>query len=468
MDNVQLITVLLVIGGGIIICFPVYYTFKLLRFIKTSKYISYWKFLLILMVFFCLSYFVVAGIIISGDVSFVYALTGLIFFYVAFFVYLTVWTGKNTIEDLLNTTVSKNYVENIIKSMADTLIVINADNNATIKTINNAAVNLLGYERPELVGSSIDSILDSSTLDSVKKETISDSKQLSKVETTYRTKSGEEIPVSISATVLKNTHGEIEGAIYVARDIRQQKEAEQKIKEYVEQLKQLNANKDRFFSIIAHDLRNPFTAVLGFSDILAKDAGKMDGETIKEFSSNLYSQSKAIYDLLENLLDWARIQTGSVKFNPVNIDLHRFVNEATGIYNNLVNQKKVELNINCDPEIKVFADENMLSTVFRNLTSNAIKFTNEGGSILIDAKEIDDKFVEVSVRDNGVGISLGDQEKLFKIDEHLSTKGTNNEEGTGLGLILCKDLVNKNGGKINMESEAGKGTTFKFTIPKPS
>jgi len=466
MDSVQLITLLLIIGGGIIICFPVYYTFKLLRFIKTSKYISYWKFLLGLMVFFCLSYFVVAGILISGNESFVYALTGLIFFYVAFFVYLTVWTGKNTIEDLLNTTVSRNYVENIIKSMADTLIVINADETSTIKTINNAAVNLLGYERPELVGSSIDSILDSSTLESVKKETISDSNRLSKVETNYRTKSGEDIPVSISATVLKNTHGENEGAIYVARDIRQQKEAERKIKEYVEQLKQLNASKDKFFSIIAHDLRNPFTAVLGLSDILAKDAHELNPDQIKEFSSGLYSQSKAIFDLLENLLEWSRIQTGRMEYDPENINLCEFVKELMGVFGSLVSQKKIELNINCDPGIRVFADENMLSTVFRNLTSNAIKFTNEAGSIFIDVKEFDDKFVEVSVKDTGIGISLDDREKLFKIDEHLSTKGTNNEEGTGLGLILCKDLVIKNGGKINLESEEGKGTTFKFTIPK--
>lgn len=466
MDSVQLITLLLIIGGGIIICFPVYYTFKLLRFIKTSKYISYWKFLLSLMVFFCLSYFVIAGIIISGNVSFVYALTGLIFFYVAFFVYLTVWTGKNTIEDLLNTTVSKNYVENIIKSMADTLIVINADENATIRTINNATVNLLGYERPELVGSSIDSILDSSILESVKKKTMSDSNHLSKVETNYRTKSGEEIPVSISATVLKNTHGEIEGAIYVARDIRQQKEAERKIKEYVEQLKQLNASKDRFFSIIAHDLRNPFTGVLGFADILAKDAHELNPDEIKKFSSGLYSQSKAIFDLLENLLEWSRIQTGSMKYNPANINLCEFVNELMGVFSSLVSQKKIALNINCDSGIIVFADENMLSTVFRNLISNAIKFTNKAGSIFIDAKELDDKFIEVSVKDTGVGIPLVDREKLFKIDEHLSTKGTNNEEGTGLGLILCKDLVVKNGGQINMESEVGKGTVFKFTVPK--
>jgi len=464
-DNVQLITLVLIIGGGIIICFPVYYTFGLLKLIKKSKYVHRWRFILSLMIFFCISYFIVAGILITGNISFVYALTGIIFFYVAFFVYLTVWTGKSTIEDLLNT---KDYVENIIKSMADTLIVINADEGATIKTINNAAVNLLGYQRPELVGTSMDSILDTTILDSIKNETINDSKNLSKVETNYRAKSGEEIPVSISATVLIDTMGEIEGVIYVARDIRQQKEAERKIKEYVEQLKQLNASKDRFFSIIAHDLRNPFTAVLGFADILAKDAQGLNPDEIKEFSSGLYSQSKAIYDLLENLLDWSRIQTGSMKYNPAHINLCEFLNEPIGVFSSLVSQKKIGLNINCDPGIKVFADENMLSTIIRNLTSNAIKFTDESGSIFIDAKDLDEKLIEVSVKDTGVGIPLDVQEKLFKIDEQLSTKGTANEEGTGLGLILCKDLVNKNGGEITLESVVGKGTSFKFTIPKSS
>jgi len=182
--------------------------------------------------------------------------------------------------------------------------------------------------------------------------------------------------------------------------------------------------------------------VLGFADILAKDAQELNPDEIKEFSSGLYSQSKAIYDLLENLLDWSRIQTGNMKYDPANINLCEFLNEPIGVFSSLVSQKKIGLNINCDPGIKVFADENMLSTIIRNLTSNAIKFTDESGSIFIDAKDLDEKLIEVSVKDTGVGIPLDVQEKLFKIDEQLSTKGTANEEGTGLGLILCKDLVN--------------------------
>ena len=366
----------------------------------------------------------------------------------------------------MKTTVSRNYVAKIIKSMADTLIVINADENLTIRTANDATLNLLGYDNNELIGNSVNKIINRDLLNDLKTDKFKDVSNMENVETTYKTSSGEEIPVSMSVTILRNRREEVYGALYVAQDIRERKEAEKKINKYVKQLKQLNASKDRFFSIIAHDLRNPFTAVLGFADILAKDAHELSHDEIKEFSNSLYTQSKAIYDLLENLLGWSRIQTGRMEYNPENINLCEFVKELMGVFSSLVSQKKIGLNINCDPGIKVFADENMLSTVFRNLTSNAIKFTNEAGSIFIDAKEVDDKFVEVSVKDTVVGIPLDDREKLFKIDEHLSTKGTNNEEGTGLGLILCKDLVNKNGGEINVESEVGKGTTFKFTVPK--
>jgi len=466
MIDFQTVTIILIIAGGIIISTSAIYINQLLKLLKRNKHRFLSGILFGLIIFFSVSYFAAAAVIVSGHSETVYAITGLIFFVGALFVYFTVWTGKNIIEDLLKTTVSRNYVEKIIKSMADTLIVINADENSTIRTVNDATLNLLDYDDKALIGNSVDKIINPELLSDLKTGKLKDELSVRNIETTYKTNSGEEIPVSLSATILKNRRGAVYGALYVAQDIRERKEAERIINEYVKQLKQLNASKDRFFSIIAHDLRNPFTAVLGFSDILAKDAHKLSPEEIKEFSSGLYTQSKAIYDLLENLLEWSRIQTGSMKYTPVNINLSAFVNELTDVYSSLVSQKKIGLDINCDPGIKVFADENMLSTVFRNLTSNAIKFTNEAGSIFIDAKEFDDKFVEVSVKDTGVGIPLEDREKLFKIDEHLSTRGTNKEEGTGLGLILCKDLIVKNGGQINIESEVGKGTTFKFTIPK--
>lgn len=466
MFDLQTITIILIIAGGIIIITSAIYINQLIKLLKRNRQRILTYILFGLILFFSISYFVAAAIIAAGHASTIYTVTGIIFFMGALFVYFTVWTGKHIIEDLLTTTVSRNYVEKIIKSMADTLIVINADENSTIRTVNDATLNLLEYENNDLVGNPINQILSTDILDNIKPDKLTDESNVKSIETIYKTKSGEEIPVSLSVTTLKSRKGLTYGALYVARDIRQQREAERKIKEYVKQLKQLNASKDRFFSIIAHDLRNPFTAVLGCADILAKDAEKMDGKEIKGFSADLYKQSKSIYDLLENLLEWSRIQTGSMKYNPSNMNLCAFINELTGIYNSLLNQKKISLNVNCNTEIKVFADENMLSTVFRNLTSNAIKFTKEEGSIFIGAKELDDKFIEVSVKDTGIGIPVDAQEKLFKIDEHLSTKGTNNEEGTGLGLILCKDLVNKNGGEIYLESEPGEGTNFKFTIPK--
>jgi len=466
METIQLINLVLTISGGLIIALSASYTFKLLNKIRTNKYLKRWKFLLGMMILFSLGYFAMAVIVIVGKTDALHPVTAIIFFLGALFVYLTVWTGINTIEDLLQTTVSKDYVENIIKSMADTLIVINADQDASIRTVNRATINLLGYNADELVGESVNKIIDPEILSKLKTGVLTESDTSLSIETTYKTKSGEEIPVSLSATTLKTPKGETEGVIYVAKDIRERKEAERKIKEYVAQLKQLNASKDRFFSIIAHDLRNPFTGVLGAADILANDAPTMDKKEIGEFADALYKQSKSIYDLLENLLEWSRIQTGRIEYNPVVCNASKCINKALNIYDGLSAKKKINLLFTNGENLEVFADENMMFTVLRNLISNAIKFTPEGGTVSINTKDAQNNFVEISVKDTGVGIPLEMQNKLFKIDEHVSTKGTNEEEGTGLGLILCKELVEKNGGKIKVESKPKEGTTFTFTLPK--
>ncbi len=466
MSNFQIVTLVLIFSGGVIIGLSAAYTHNLINKLKIGKYKPRWKVLFGLMLLFSLGYFIVVGIIIAGNISTVYTVTGLIFFFGALFVYLTVWTGLNTIEDLLETTVSKDYVENIIRSMADTLIVIDADKESTIRTVNQATVNLLGYDEEELVGVSIGKIIDPEILNKLKTDMLSKGKTFLSIETTYKTKSGKDIPVSLSATLLKKSKGEPEGVIYVARDIREQKEAERKINEYLEQLKQLNASKDRFFSIIAHDLKNPFTGVLGAAEILASDAGEMEREEIKEFANALYKQTKSIYDLLENLLEWSRIQTGRIKYSPTNCNVADCVNKVLNIYESLADKKGVKISYNGSNNIKVFADENMMDTVLRNLLSNAIKFTPEGGKVTIDVKDTGNEYVEVSVADNGVGIPEAVQEKLFKIDEQVTTTGTNDETGTGLGLILCKELVEKNGGKLTLKSKPGEGTTFTFTLPK--
>ena len=223
MESMELITLVLIISGGLIIALSAWYTFQLLKKIKTNKYLSRWKFLLGMMLLFSLGYFTTALIIILQDSSVLHPIAAVIFFLGALFVYLTSWTGINTIEDLLATTVSKDYVENIIKSMADTLIVINADQDASIRTVNRATINLLGYDTDELVGKSINQIIDLEILDKLKTDVLTGSNTSLSIETTYKTKSGEAIPVSLSATTLQTPKGNVEGVIYVAQDIRERK-----------------------------------------------------------------------------------------------------------------------------------------------------------------------------------------------------------------------------------------------------
>jgi PAS domain S-box-containing protein len=399
-------------------------------------------------------------------------LTGFVFLFGALFVLITVQVEKKTIVALLNTSVSKTYVENIIKSMADSLIVINLDNELTIQTVNKAATLLLRYNENEIIGKPISHIAHSSLMNQIKIDTIDALDLLKDIETEYYTKNGEPIPVSFSASVLKNNDGEIEGVIFVAKDIRERKEAERKIKKYIKQLteselklKELNASKDKFFSIIAHDLRNPFAAVLGYSEILANDSKDLSVQELEEFSTNLHKQAKLIFDLLENLLTWSRIQTGRMKYNPKEISLYDKVSEVYDIFESVANNKTINLKQNVDKDIIVYADSEMVYTVLRNLISNAIKFTPKGGDILINVDKREDNFILVTVLDTGVGMNLIDQQKLFKMDVHHSQKGTENEDGTGLGLLLCKELVNKNGGDIWVESELGQGSKFIFTLP---
>ncbi len=307
----------------------------------------------------------------------------------------------------------------------------------------------------------------------------------------FKSKNGEKIPVSyVSSPVFRN--GEIVGSVTAFHDIKARKEYEAEIERFVQelqfnkelveenarevmelnnklmeseaQLKELNANKDKFFSIISHDLKSPFTSLLGFSEYLVEDLDDLSQDEIKEFATNIHKAAKNVFNLLENLLQWSRIQTGRIKFSPTQFSLTELTESIIALY--LVNaaKKKIKLVNELNVELNVFADKFMIDTVIRNLISNAIKFTKVGGEIKLIVKNEKD-FIKVSVKDNGVGMKDEIKSKLFKIDEHVTTKGTDQEKGTGLGLILCKEFVEKNGGKIWVESEVGKGSEFIFTIP---
>lgn len=255
----------------------------------------------------------------------------------------------------------------------------------------------------------------------------------------------------------QNAEGRVAGIIGAMIDITDRKH-------YELQLQEANATKDKFFSIIAHDLKNPFAVILGFSELLRNNAEKLSADKMKDMSDNIYKSSKTAYELLENLLQWSRSQTGRLEFNPQPIKLSDQLAESITIVENQAHNKKIEV-VNEVKDFCVQADANLLNTVLRNLLGNAIKYTNSGGKVTVASRELP-KLAEIWVQDTGVGIPPEDMNKIFRIDVKYSTRGTADEPGTGLGLILCKEFIEKHGGKIWVESELGKGTTIKFTLPR--
>ncbi len=238
---------------------------------------------------------------------------------------------------------------------------------------------------------------------------------------------------------------------------------EEKVELRTKELQDLNATKDKFFSIIAHDLKNPFNTLLGFSELILDGFDEYESEKVKEFIQIINETSRQSYNLLENLLEWSRSQTGKIQMEPIEIILNKLVEENFELLNNNASKKKIDLINNVSPSAIAYADWNMMSTVLRNLISNAIKYTDKGSITCSDKNN--NGALELSVTDTGVGISENNIEKLFSIDKNYSTKGTADESGTGLGLILCKEFIEKNGGYIRVESQEGQGSSFILTVP---
>lgn len=239
---------------------------------------------------------------------------------------------------------------------------------------------------------------------------------------------------------------------------------ELKVEQRTKQLQELNATKDKFFSIIAHDLKNPFNTLLGFSELLTNNIKSYSQAEIEEFISIIHQTSKNGFALLENLLEWSRSQTGRIKFTPDNISFYNIVELSLNMLESNAQKKEITLVNAVEKPGMAYADENMIRTVVRNIVSNAIKFTKTGGQVKVATSLKNDK-LQVDISDTGVGIRDQDIEKLFRIDKNHSTVGTENEMGTGLGLILCKEFILKNNGKIWVTSSVGQGSTFSFTIP---
>lgn len=270
--------------------------------------------------------------------------------------------------------------------------------------------------------------------------------------------------IMIKGTPRFSWDGIFMGFIGSCADISEQKESEEKIRKINIELAEINATKDKFFSIISHDLRSPLSGLMQILFIIAEDYNSLPNDEKQQMITDVANTSKRTYDLMENLLEWSSIQTGNIPFNPKKLTILTLLNSLEALYEHNLKSKEITLKVNVEPEISVFADKKMTETILRNLISNAIKFTHPGGSVSV-LSEPDNDFVVIKVIDTGVGIKTEKLSELFKVDKVQSTKGTAKETGTGLGLILCKELVERQNGKIWVESKEDEGTTFYFTLP---
>jgi len=359
----------------------------------------------------------------------------------------------------------------LFEGSRDPMILV--DLNEICRYVNPATTRVFGYEPDEVLGKKFPgNISADEKVFSGWVETCRKGAGISNFETIRRTKSGREIPVSITISPIKNAKGELVYLSFIYHDISESKKAEEEllvanesIKKYAEELKELNANKDKFFSIIAHDLRSPFQGLLGFCNLLNSEYENLNEEEAKFIIHNIGESAKNIFALIENLLEWSRVQSGRKEFVPKKVNLYEEV--LTAIISQKIQaiNKEIVLKNIVEENISVRADENMIQTVLRNLISNGIKFTPRDGSVIVSAENKDD-MIEVCIQDSGIGIAKDDIPRMFKIEDHFVMQGTEKEPGTGLGLILCKEFVQKNGGTIWVESTPGKGSRFYFTVPK--
>ncbi len=268
----------------------------------------------------------------------------------------------------------------------------------------------------------------------------------------------------LEGKVVQRTHDLETANQQLQQELSERIKAEEALKMSELQLRELNATKDKFFSIVAHDLKNPFTSLIGSSELLYDNINQMDNESIHKLALILNDSAKSGYAILQNLLDWSRSQTGLLKYNPEKINLSELIDENISNVQLFASNKEIDLVH--EPIIKIYivSDKCMINTILRNLLSNAIKFTQRGGKVVINAKTNQNEVI-ISVKDTGIGISGENIEKLFKLDTKYTMKGTENEQGTGLGLKLCKEFVEKEGGKIWVESSINNGSVFSFSIP---
>jgi len=354
----------------------------------------------------------------------------------------------------------------LVEDINDGLYISNTNGELTF--VNEALANILGYEDPnEILGKSFIEFVPQSKINQLMefyKTAMSTGKNHDLISTEIIKKDGTTAHIEIKPQVIVDK-GKIIGNQGMIRDVTERKRTEMLFQKYAQQLKTANEAKDKFFSIIAHDLRSPFHGFLGLSRILVDDIANLNKDEIKEYAVQLNGALNKQYELLSDLLNWSRLQRDSFQLTKEDVLFHDELEKVIDSLALTATQKGIELLNTVEDDLKVFCDIDMLKLVLRNLISNSIKFTNRDGRIVVSThKKLN--LIEVTVADNGVGISEGDISKLFQTDIRFTSKGTEEEKGTGLGLLLCKEIIEKHEGNIWVESEIGKGSKFTFSLPK--
>lgn len=352
---------------------------------------------------------------------------------------------------------------NLVERMPDG--VYKSTHDGRFVEVNPALVRMLGYDsKEELMAVDIASELYFEPGDRENLTLLEQAHQLDIFR--MRKKDGSEIWVEDHGWYTYEESGKVLFHEGILRDITDRKRVEQQLQAQAGELKELNAMKDKLFSIIAHDLRGPFNAILGLSDILKENYRELEDQAIENSLSAISEASRQAFTLLENLLIWSQSQTGRLAFNPVILSAQAEIRECVRIMNILAEKKNISIRIIIPDHLTLLADRNMLGTILRNLIGNAIKFTPRNGRIMISARQESGNII-VEVEDTGIGISSEKMQKLFKPDRDLISQGTEREKGSGIGLILCKEFVERHQGKILVKSETGKGSLFSVILPEP-
>jgi signal transduction histidine kinase len=270
------------------------------------------------------------------------------------------------------------------------------------------------------------------------------------------------------ASASRFNHNSFSRIIIIHENCTDQKKRELEIEYKNKKLQELNSQKDQLFSIIAHDLRGPFSGFLGLTDLLSEKVAEWNIDTTQHIAVLMKKSAKNVYHLLGDLLEWSRMQNGLLVFKPINNLLLPKIGESIALYEIAAKKKKITIKLQISNDLMVFADEYMLAGIIRNLVYNAIKYTPSGGIITISAKSVSENQVEIAVEDTGVGMSTNIIDQLFNLAVNTNRKGTDGELTSGLGLMLCKDFIEKHGGKLSIESKEGKGSTFSFSVPSGS